>query len=575
MPARDEHKVFVLGLDGATLDLIRPWAREGKLPNLAQLMAEGTYGALRSTIPPMTAQAWTSFMTGKNLGKHGLVDFLMRRKGSYEFQIVNALSRDGETLWGALGRAGKNVGVVNVPMTYPPEAVNGVLVAGMDAPSLNSDFTFPSELRKQLLQVAPNYCIEPGGYRLIPGDRKRHEAFIEETWRAAEARFEATKYLMDNYPWDFFIVVFRATDRAQHWFWKHMDPQHPLRIAGDQEYADVIQETYRLMDRILGHLMERLGDAVTLVVVSDHGAIPMDNRVLHLNAWLAQEGLLRFKSDSGSTARVKSKVISRPVWRLWKALKRGLPAEMRRTLKDTFPLLERKVVSHLTLADIDWPHTRAYAIEQREAIWVNLEGREPQGCVKPGEEYDTLRGEIAEKLKRLEDPRTGRPVVERIYRREELYAGPHLDRVPDLIIRLPEEGYRYRLARSNPGQSGREAIEILGPDELKTDRRANAGHALDGVCIFRGEGIKAEYEVEGAHIMDVAPTILHLMGQPIPNDMDGRVLESIFLSDFLASHPVAIHDVAPRPLEDVDRRTYSDDEEQDVLERLQGLGYLD
>ena len=575
MPPRDDKKVFVLGLDGGTLDLILPWAEEGRLPNLAQLMTEGVYGKLRSTIPPMTAQAWTSFMTGKNLGKHGLVDFLMRRRGSYEFQIVNAMSRDGDTIWGILSQAGKSVGVVNVPMTYPPEAVNGVLVAGMDAPTLDSDFTYPSRLRAQLLKAAPNYCIEPGGYRLVPGDQKRHEAFIEETWGAAEARFEATKYLMDNHPWDFFTVVFRATDRVQHWFWKHMDPQHPLRIPGDEKYAHVILETYQRMDQILGYFMERLGDAVTFVVISDHGAIPMNNKVVRLNTWLAQEGLLKFKSDARSGARVRREVISRPVWKLWKTLKRGLPAETRRTLKDAFPRLERKVISHLTLADIDWPQTRAYAIEQREAIWINLAGREPQGCVKPGEEYDRLRGEIAEKLSHFRDPETGRPVAERIFEREELYFGPHLDKVPDLIIQLSEGEYRYRLARSSPSQRDRESIEVLGPDQLRTDHRANAGHALDGVCIFRGEGIKVKHEIDGAHIMDVAPTILHLMGQPVPNDMDGRVLERIFHPDFLASHPVAIHDVAPRRPEDVDRRTYSDGEEQDVLERLQGLGYLD
>jgi predicted AlkP superfamily phosphohydrolase/phosphomutase len=575
MPHSDNRKVFVIGLDGATLDLILPWAEEGRLPNLAQLMTDGAYGKLRSTIPPMTAQAWTSFMTGKNLGKHGLVDFLMRRRGSYEFQIVNAMSRDGDTIWGILSRTGKRVGVVNVPMTYPPEAVNGILVAGMDAPTLNSDFTYPLQLREELLEAAPNYCIEPGGYRLVPGDKKRHDAFVEETWGAAEARFEATKYLMDNYPWDFFTVVFRATDRVQHWFWKHMDPQHPLRLPGDEEYSHVIRETYERMDQMLGYFMERLGDAVTFVVVSDHGAIPMNNRVVHLNTWLAQEGLLKFRSESGSGARVRKTVISRPVWKLWRELKQSLPAELRRKLKEAFPRLERKVISHLTLADIDWSQTRAYAIEQREAIWVNLEGREPQGCVARGEQYEELRDEIAEKLRRLRDPETGQPVVEKVYKREDLYAGPHLDRVPDLVLHLSEERYRYRLARSSPGQTRREAIEVLGPHQLKTDYRANAGHALDGICIFRGEGIKSKHQIDGAHIMDVAPTVLHLMGEPVPNDMDGRVLEGIFHPDFLASHPVALHDVASRQPEDIDRKTYTDGEQEDVLERLKGLGYLD
>jgi predicted AlkP superfamily phosphohydrolase/phosphomutase len=575
MSETSERRVFVIGLDGATLDLILPWVREGRLPNLALLMADGAYGKLRSTIHPMTAQAWTSFMTGKNLGKHGLVDFFMRRPGTYELQIVNAMSRDGETVWGILSQAGKRVGVLNVPMTYPPEPVNGFLVAGMDTPTRDSQFTDPPQLKEELLKAVPNYRIEPGGYRPVPGDERRCKEFIEETWGAAEARFEATKYLMERSPWDFFMVVFRATDRVQHWFWKHMDPQHPLRIAGDEEYADVILKTYERMDAMLGYFVEGLGDKVTIIVVSDHGAIPIGHKVIYLNTWLAQESFLKFKPDSGSGALGRNTSVSGLLWRLWRRMKRSLPADERRALKSAFPRLERKVTSHLTFADIDWTQTRAYAMEQREAIWINLEGREPQGRVKPGEEYERLRDEIIERLMGFTDPETNQPIVERVYKREELYHGPHLDKVPDLLLCLAEAGYRYRLARHNPARQRKQAIEILGGHELMTDYRASAGHALDGVCILRGEGIRAGYEIEGAHIMDMAPTILHLMGEAVPNDMDGRVLEEIFDPQFLASHPVAFRDVQPRESVDIAQRTYASEEEQEVLERLQGLGYLD
>lgn len=573
--SKDKEKLFVIGLDGATLNLILPWAKEGRLPTLSRLITEGAYGKLRSTIHPMTAQAWTSFMTGKNLGKHGLVDFFMRRPGSYELQIVNAMSRDGETIWEILSQAGKRVGVLNVPMTYPPEPVNGFLVAGMDTPTLDSEFTYPKELREELLTAVPNYRIEPGGYRPIPGEERRHEEFIEETWRVAEARFKAVNYLMERYLWDCFMVVFRATDRVQHWFWKHMDPQHPLRIPGDEKYADVILETYQRIDEMLGQFIGRLGDEVTLVVVSDHGAIPMSNKVIYLNTWLAQEGFLKFKSDSGSGTRIHKTLVSGSLWKLWRGLRQNLSAEVKRALKKAFPRLERKVISHLTFTGIDWTRTQAYAMEQRAAIWINLEGREPQGCVKPGEEYERLRDEITQRLRDFRDPQTTRPVVERIYKREELYHGPHLDKVPDLLLCLSEDGYRYRTAKHDPRRKREEAVEILGPDQIMAEYRASAGHALDGVCIFRGEGIKAEYEIKGAHIMDVAPTILYLIGEAIPNDMDGRVLEEIFHPEFLASHPKAFRDVQPREAKDLDRRTYTDAEEQEIKERLQGLGYLD
>lgn len=370
-------------------------------------------------------------------------------------------------------------------------------------------------------------------------------------------------------------VVFRATDRVQHWFWKHMDPQHPLRIPGDEKYADVILETYQRIDEMLGQFIGRLGDEVTLVVVSDHGAIPMSNKVIYLNTWLAQEGFLKFKSDSGSGTRIHKTLVSGSLWKLWRGLRQNLSAEVKRALKKAFPRLERKVISHLTFTGIDWTRTQAYAMEQRAAIWINLEGREPQGCVKPGEEYERLRDEITQRLRDFRDPQTTRPVVERIYKREELYHGPHLDKVPDLLLCLSEDGYRYRTAKHDPRRKREEAVEILGPDQIMAEYRASAGHALDGVCIFRGEGIKAEYEIKGAHIMDVAPTILYLIGEAIPNDMDGRVLEEIFHPEFLASHPKAFRDVQPREAKDLDRRTYTDAEEQEIKERLQGLGYLD
>lgn len=575
MSDTNKERVFVLGLDGATLELMLPWVRQGRLPNLARLMADGAYGKLRSTIHPMTAQAWTSFMTGKNLGKHGLVDFFMRRPGTYELQVVNAMSRDGESLWGLLSQAGKRVSVLNVPMTYPPEPVNGFLVAGMDAPTQESQFTYPPQLKEELLKAVPEYRIEAGGRRPVPGDEERWREFLEETWAAAEARFEATKYLMHRYPWDFFMVVFRATDRVQHWFWKHMDPQHPLRIPGDEKYADVILRTYERMDEVLGYLLDELGDGVSVVVVSDHGAIPVGHKVIYLNTWLAQQGFLKFRSDSTSRVLGGTNPVSGFLWKSWRRMKRSLPADKRRALKAAFPRLERKVTSHLTFADVDWTQTRAYAMEQREAIWINLEGREPQGRVKLGDEYERLRDEIIERLRGFTDPETNQPMVETVYKREELYHGPHLDKVPDLLLLLAEAGYRYRVARHDPSRERKQAVEILGSRQVMTDYRANAGHALDGVCMFWGEGIRAGYEIEGAHIMDMAPTILHLMGEDIPNDMDGRVLEQIFAPQFLASRPAAFRDVEPKESVDIAQKTYESEDEQEVLERLQGLGYLD
>lgn len=554
------NKVLVVGLDGATLDLVRPWVEAGQLPHLARLMSEGAYGQLRSTLPPITAPAWTSFMTGKNIGKHGLVDFIMRKPGTQELLIVNAKSRDGEPLWKILSASGKKVGVVNVPMTYPPEEVNGFLVSGMDTPTLDKGFTYPLRLKTELLNRVPNYRIEAGGHNLIRGRRRDYPGFISEMLNTEEARFAATHYLMDKHPWDFFMVVFRATDRAQHWFWKHLDPLHPRREPGDEKYAEAILQAYQQADRFLGHFMSRLGDDTVLLVMSDHGAAPAGERVIYLNTWLRDQGFLAYRDGTSLAPQGVA-------WRLWTSLKRNLPSGTKKWLRDVFPRLERKLPSLFVFSEIDWTRTKAFAIEPREAIWINLAGRELQGAVQPGE-YDKIRQEISEQLLAWRDPETGLPVVERVYRREELYSGPHLERVPDLLPVLARHKYRYQSARHGPGPRGPAIADwrSLGEQGMS---RANGVHDLDGLFLFWGNGIRAG-EIQGAQILDLAPTILHLMGEAVPADMDGEVLDEILENPL----PV-VKRAAMVGQKDLDQKTYSEEESQEVQERLRGLGYLD
>ena len=155
----ERERVLVIGIDGATFDLLTPWMEEGFLPNLAALMGSGSHGPLRSTIPPITASAWTSFQTGKNPGKHGLFDFTQYRPGSYETSYVNASSVLAEPLWQVLSRQGKRVVVINVPVTYPPRPVNGYLISGMLTPSMDVEFTYPPDLYQQMVREIGDYQI--------------------------------------------------------------------------------------------------------------------------------------------------------------------------------------------------------------------------------------------------------------------------------------------------------------------------------------------------------------------------------------------------------------------------------
>lgn len=561
-------RVLVIGLDGATLNLVRPWAAAGKLPNLARLMAEGASGPLRSTIHPLSAQAWSSFMTGKNMGKHGLVDFHIKRPGTYQLQPVNAKSRDGRTIWSLLSEMGKKVGVINVPMTYPPDQVNGFLISGMDAPTLNHNFTYPPELKQELLRAVPDYQIEAGGHNLVRGRVRRYQPFREEMLRVERARFAAARYLMERYPWDFFIVVFRSTDRAQHWFWKHMDPHHPRREPGDEKFADTLLQVYQELDQMLGDFLADLPPDTTVVIMSDHGAAPMGSRVIALNPWLRDQGFLTYKAPRTSSAHGM-------LWNLYTVLRRSLPSGTKRWLKGLFPQLERRIFSSFGLAEIDWSQTRAYSVEPREAIWINVKSREPQGIVEPGEEYERTRQEISDRLLAWRDAETGLKIVERVYKREELYHGPYIERIPDLLVLLSQNGYHYQTTTMGPTQRSRAAIEDWRTVTRQGFYSPNGGHDLDGLCIFWGPDIIPGAETRGAHIIDMAPTLLHLLNQPIPEDMDGRVLEEIFTAEFQAAHPVTKRAAEATLVKELEQRIYSEEETKEIEERLRGLGYMD
>lgn len=572
------QRVFVVGLDGATFDLIGPWVKEGLLPNFARCMREGAYGPLESTMPPMTAQAWTSFLTGKNIGKHGLVDFTMRRPGSYDLRVVDARIRDGDSLWKVLGEAGKRVIVINVPMTYPPEPVNGILISGMDAPSVESPFTYPASLRDELLKAFPSYRIEPKGREFL--QKGQYAQFLENLLAVEDTRFEVSRHLLRKHPWDFFMVVFRATDYAQHWFWKHMDPDHPQRAPGDEAFADAILRVYRRMDEMLGAYLDELDDDVVFALMSDHGAGPASNTIVYLNTWLRDLGLLHFKTEtqkggvSGLGALAKKLFVSKVLWGAYVELRRQLPSGWKDRLKEWFPRIERKVHSLVLFSEIDWSRTQAYSQELRGTIWVNLKGREPQGIVEPGEEYERLCKTISERLYELRDPETGETIVERVYRREELYSGPYLDRIPDLIIGWKKKQGRFLYHTGRGSLSSRRApVQILTSKALRRDLRPNGRHTVHGIFLFRGKSVRRGVEVQGARIIDITPTILHLMGEPIPSDMDGKVLTEILSTDFRSSNPVRFKETVAQALHE-GTTGYSEEEEREIEERLKGLGYI-
>ena len=567
------RRLVIIGLDGATFDLIQPWMAQGHLPNLQRLMAEGSWGPLASVVHPFTAQAWTSMVTGVQQGKHRVFDFWERDFSTYGFRLMNASHRAWPALWNLLNRAGRQVIVVNVPQTYPPEPVQGVMISGRDTPGLGAEYTYPPQLKAELDHISSTpYVIVPDDWRWT--QRGRPDLARAELLREVQVRFDTALHLMDTQPWDLLFFVTSAPDGAAHFFWKYHDPTHPLYDPAEAaRYGDTLLEVYRRCDERIGELLARVEKEpdVNVLVVSDHGQGPLGAQAVHLNLWLAGQGLLHFRTGhdestvgeriaivaSHAAQRGKEWLYSRVGFQTLTKLRRWWPDSLRTRLgAETF------------FPGVDWRHTRAFSEELRGNIWINLAGRDPHGIVQPGEEYEALRDQIIADLPKLVDPTTGQRPVRRVWRREELFNGPYLDRFPDLIV----EGDYADVFKSRGEYRGRSAARQLSHEELNRIWITGC-HRANGIFIAWGPDVQAGVRLSGARLIDVAPTALHLLGQPAPVEMDGRVLAAVLRDpQAVDQHSTTLAELGFARAGDAVE--FSDAEAEYVRERLAGLGYL-
>ena len=559
-------RMVVLGLDGATFDLILPWVQSGKLPNFARLLSRGISGRLHSTVPPMSPPAWNSFMTGTNPGKHAIFDFTGRKPQSYETRFVNAAWRRAPTLWRYLSEAHKRVAVLSVPFTYPPEQVNGVMISGFDAPGVaglvDRSATYPPELCDEMRAQVGEYPMAPNLFAYTdPGD------MLDATVRSMEQKAAAALYLYQRERWDCFVFVLGETDGTSHRFWRFCDPMSPLRDEAPPEakVANALLTVYQKADQVLGRFLELVPADTTIMVMSDHGNGGNSDKAVYLNRWLESQGLLTF----------------RPLEEL---VKGGLEFAKRLALKVLPPTIKRMFYRRTNLPDmveswarfsaIDWKRTQAFSEETPyfPSIWVNLKGREPLGIVEP-HEYEKVRDHIAAQLALWRNPVSGQRMVKCVHRREEIYAGSHVDKAPDLMIEWElDHGYSY-LFRPSTGKR-RSPVRVLDGPEKK--RVKSGDHRAEGIFLMTGADLAVSREIKEVHITDLAPTILYHLGVPIPPDMDGAVLTQIFTDEYLTAHPLhygralgADGDRTASP------RDYSAAEEEAIRQRLQGLGYIE
>ena len=535
-------RLVILGLDGATFDLIRPWAEEGKLPAFAKLLADGASGELRSVPNMNTAPAWTTFMTGKNPGKHGVFWFAEQGVDVGTVRFVTAADRHGVSLWRLLSDAGQRIAVVNVPMTYPAEQVNGVLVAGFDAPSTrNPSFTHPDGLVAELERECGPYVLHAS----VAHDAQagHHDRVVDEALSAEESRVRAALHLMQTREWDVAMYMIKSTDQVAHHSWDYGAPTQERLLP-----------VYAHADRTLSRFLEAAGPDCNVIVMSDHGMGWRQPAAEYLNEILEQLGYLRRGTSTAAAAR----------WRALRLAKRLGPGA-RGFLKRRLPSVYRRFGYQVRFGGLDWQNTRAFSDNTRSCVWINLEGRDPHGIVHP-DERETLVKEIRDILLALIDPTTGSPVVEAVWNPEEIYSGPYTDQAPDLQI-----DWRYE------GPVG--ALQYEGPYGRARSRGSAKGfmHGLSGahrpmgVLMMGGPAFAGRRRVDGATLQDLAPTILHLAGLPVPEDMDGRVLRDA-LAEPHASRPVT--HTASAGDGGTPSATYTEQEAEEIEERLSALGYL-
>jgi len=566
-------RVLIIGLDGMTFSVMKPLTQQGVMPTCRSLMERGSWGTLMSTVPPVTGPAWVSFATGKQPGNHGVFDFFKPTKADNKAgisrRVINAREVDGKTLWQILSEAGKTSIVMNVPVSYPAAPIKGVMLADMLSPHKGGDFSWPRDLIPTLEPKLGEYTITVNwqGY-----SASNPAQFIDDEIKCERQRTKYCLHLMDEYPdWDLCFPCFTETDRMMHALWNYLDPKEreKLKQAGkySQAVMDKVHEFYRQQDRMIAQLLEKAGPETAVFFASDHGFGPLYGKVM-VNTFLAQKGLLvvnqmKIRQALALIFLRKAwykflKTIGFQKWTRQRLARRAARQSGGRTFYDVF------------YESIDWEKTKAYMASNTEGgLYLNVKGRGlygphvDHGCIEP-RDYEKVRGEIIEALREIRHPDTGRPMLSYVEVREKVYSGKYVDRAPDIVFFLDDGEW---IADFSLGKGA----------FRKADWKTGSGmHRMEGCFLACGPGIRHNPNIT-TDIFNVVPTILAYLGLPIPTDMDGKFIREAFTEDWLAAHEVKYAGSSSQEGKGwgEGQDVFNEGEEQVLVDRLRGLGYLD
>jgi predicted AlkP superfamily phosphohydrolase/phosphomutase len=530
-------RCIVIGIDGATFKIIQPLVEKGSLPNIAGLMSKGVQGNLLSGTPRISPSIWTTIITGKNPGKHGIYDFVQNDYSNKGYSFNSSADRKTKPIWSILSDHGKKVCISGLLMTYPPDKVNGYMVSeiisdltGHAAKSAKNSHTYPAELAEEIESEIGSFILK----------RKKNNimAMVHDIHESAKYRCKLYKYLSQKNKLDFQFFYFPETDTISHMGWRFLNGEN-----GD--LGNIIFDVYEKIDTYVGKLVA--DDNMNVILISDHGFSEL-KRVVSLNNLLVSMGMLKFKKNG---IKAKYKRVARKFYLLKNLILNKREPLQGMNLKGFFD-------------NVDWELTKAYHFGTScGTIFINLKNRESRGIVEPAE-YDALCAEVSMKLENVIDKKSGQKIIKKVHRREEIFSGAYMKDGPDLYMEF-NDGFGVHM-KKDARFSGTYGI---------TDAKAWTGdHDENGIFIASGPQFKKGSTIENASVMDITPTILYIMGVPISNDIDGKILMDAIDEDFAEKNlPSYIDSNDDETGNDSD--IYTEEDNDQIAQRLKDLGYLE
>lgn len=553
-------RTLLVGFDAACWEYLDPLLAQGRLPNVKKLMEGGAFGFLHSTMPPMTPVAWSSIATGKGPSKHGVYEWVRRKAGTYEFRPCTSSDRRGIPFWNTLSSNDIRVGLVNVPFTYPAPPINGFVLSGFGTPNSAKDFAYPTDLRDEIVKSYGSFQADIPETEKIGCDPvtlfEAEQSLQEQQVRIAIAAAE-------QYDIDVLVINLMFLDHANHYF---PDMNH-------------VEEAIACTDMHLGMLLNGY-QPDTVLLFSDHGSRRISGRFL-LGWWLRDHGYLSWPDDWQlkrlhinslvnlllqqrlGWSGLAEKIARRLAVEIWSRLPERAEYPLLRALQGRFPLQSQSFWQSPRLEPRD---SKVYLGTHWGCLYVNLEGREPAGLI-PTSALRELRRNLATELMQIVDPSTHEPLFSQIYDVEGLYPEGAAGQPPDLI--LDYHSTCWALTEKVPAAiASREGYFVRDPGDWHGE------HSREGIYVFAGAEIAPSSRMGSASLLDIPATLLHLCGLPIPDDYDGQVLTDLLQSNFLSNRPVRylLSDPSGRSEQGP---AYSESEEEEILDRLKSLGYVE